>query len=950
MRPGLGLRLLGLLIAGVILSCGVLTYLIVRREKALLIGLNQKTSALLADSITTDLKAAMLEEDPAGVKRMLNGHKGLEGVRTSVFGSDGSLVYGDSDFGIPHDMFSSLKETLIERKDSLIFLKPLLNETACHKCHGVRDRLRGVVAVSLSTRKVAREVDATAEHMAVFAFLTAFLSGTSLIFVLRKMVLTPLTVIRDGSVRLRDGNLGHRIEVDRKDEFGTLAIAFNQMAGTIEAAQRGLEEAVHRRTKELRVVAELSQDVFRGDRTLKEIIGRFLVPVTRDLGYSFCALCLIDKETGTLHGEYERGTGDVFCSHVITLADDHPFTRILREAKPVIKRTGDVDLLLPPAHLAIVPLVSHRKRRCRDINVCTLSSCPAFDHADERCWLVADTLCRSPHSVRGKNKIFGCLHCEVFPLSGVLIVGDEREMGKSSLHSLEILASEIESAIENHAMIHEKKKDIQNLIRLHDTSVERIASVFMQELTASIVSAAASFANADAALLWLVKGADSLALQNSSLPDIGLIPLALSISGSFVGRSLIEARPLETVNTADVGCLDDLIAAHHFLYAATVPLKTKEAPIGCLTLLKKNDFFMTDSEKAIVTLFASQASAAITTARIYEELKAQKEFSEAIFNGALSGVMVLDGQGRVMKINQAGRDILQLDEDLSGQDITEIHPETRKMLLLAGISGKEVTITLKKGETRPIGFSNSPLIDKNGEEKGIIVVFRDLTEIKELQIQLRRKQHFDAMAKVISGVAHEVRNPLFAIQSITQILEGEIESAEHQTLIKALLKETYRMKNLIEELLLYSKPSRLNLSEVDLAKLLAEVKGYVRAKDETVIVSAEVPASSTVRADRDKLIQVLLNLVNNALGAGSKRLTISVTGGERSTVLALEDDGSGIRKEHMESIFDPFFTTKREGTGLGLPICRKIVEDHGGTIEIRSEEGRGTTAFVTFAA
>ncbi len=942
----LGTRLLGLLLIGVILAGGILTFLVVRRERKVLMEFNQETSSLLADSVTRSLKEAMLEKDPAIVRRMLSSHNAMEGVQASVFRNDGSLAYGDMEYRIPAGLLESLEETSLTSNGHLIFLKPLLNERECHGCHNAGDTLRGIVAIKISTEKVRREVDATARHMAVFAVFVALLGGSALVIVLRGMVLNPLTALRNGAVRIRDGDLSHRIRMERNDELGTLAISFNQMAENIQSAQKGLEDAVNRKTRELRVIAELSKDVLRGDITLKELIMKFLTPVTEDLGYSFCTLCLVDKETGLIRREYNHGLPETFCASGISLADDYPFVRILREARPAVKRAEDVGISYPQGNLAIIPLTSHQKKKCRDINFCPYTGCPAFNHPDERCWLIEGTFCRSPHSVRGKEKIYGCLHCDAFPLQGALIAGSTKDIGKSSLHSLEILAAEIESGIENYRLIDEKKKDIQNLIRLHDISTESIKSLHLQELGASIVSVAASFANADASVLWLVKDERVLCLQDSSIPDTSLVPPVIAIEDSFVGRAIAEGRPLETIRTAEVHCLKDFIDSNGFMYAAFIPLKGKFAAIGCLALFKKNDFFMTDSEKAIITLFASQAASAINTARVYEELKYQKEFSEAIFNSTVSGVMVLDKKGEIVRINQAGIDILDLGTVSQGLNLVDLYPETSEMLSLGSNPSKEVSVTLRSGEARPIGFANSLLLDKNGEEKGIIVVFRDLTEIKQLQAELRKKQHFETMGKIISGVAHEVRNPLFAIQSITQILGKEIESPQHQPLIQALLKEAYRMNNLMEELLLYSKPSRLALVDVDIGLLVEELRAYLRAKDKNVALSVHVPSAAVVRADKDKLIQVFLNLINNSLGAGSRRLEILANKTGREFVISLKDDGAGIKKADMERIFDPFFTTKREGTGLGLPICRKIVEDHGGSISIESEQGRGTTATV----
>jgi len=334
---------------------------------------------------------------------------------------------------------------------------------------------------------------------------------------------------------------------------------------------------------------------------------------------------------------------------------------------------------------------------------------------------------------------------------------------------------------------------------------------------------------------------------------------------------------------------------------------------------------------------------------LMEELSTQKEFSDAIYHNTPSGIMVLDKEGHILKINHPGADILELSpSEVMGTPLTTIYPEAKEMLTLDTHFGREILITLADGKTRPVGFTNSPLLDKDGMEKGIVIVFRDLIEIKELQAELRKKQHFEAMGKVISGVAHEIRNPLFGIQAIAQILERESESPQHQALISALLKETQRMRNLVDELLLYSRPSVLNLIEMDLDIFLAELKEFFRTKHHDKVLSINVPPLTRFRADKDKLMQVFMNLLENASGAGSKKIDITSEKRDGALRIAVKDDGAGIKPDALERIFEPFFTTKKEGTGLGLPICRKIMEAHRGTIEVESTMGTGTTFFLTF--
>ena len=111
-----------------------------------------------------------------------------------------------------------------------------------------------------------------------------------------------------------------------------------------------------------------------------------------------------------------------------------------------------------------------------------------------------------------------------------------------------------------------------------------------------------------------------------------------------------------------------------------------------------------------------------------------------------------------------------------------------------------------------------------------------------------------------------------------------------------------------------------------------------------------MPGLLTVKADRDKITQVFLNLLNNAVDAATKAISIYATASEDGVRIMVADDGEGIRPEDLDRVFDPFFTTKKGGTGLGLPICRKIVEDHGGTIELISSHGDGTAVTIHLAS
>lgn len=251
---------------------------------------------------------------------------------------------------------------------------------------------------------------------------------------------------------------------------------------------------------------------------------------------------------------------------------------------------------------------------------------------------------------------------------GVLIAGKTEDITKTSLHSIEILGSEIASAIENQRLI-EGKEDIVSLIRLHDVSVETIRDLDLNKLTQSIVSSATVFANMDASILWLMDGNKKLYPETVSNVEKELLPVSLTVEESFIGRSIEEERPIETIRTQDVECLSALIKRHGFLYMVSVPLKLKNSIFGCLTLFKKKDFFMTDAEKAVIQLFASQAAAAINTAQMYGELITERDFSEVVLTNMATGIMVLDSENRIIKLNPIGFEILKIKDYVVGKNL-----------------------------------------------------------------------------------------------------------------------------------------------------------------------------------------------------------------------------------------------------------------------------------------
>jgi PAS domain S-box-containing protein len=1032
---------------------------------------------MIADNLTFMM---MTSKTPQLITDNLNALSGGRKIEIGIVGQDGLPVFG-TELTIPRDIFESGEERHLIDGDKFSFFKPLANEARCLSCHPAEDKTRGMILIKSSMKEAQVSLAKTEKRLFLFALLLGLTSEAFLFVVLRRTILNPLETLRNGAERLKSGELSHRVALTSNDEIGELAASFNQMAGSIEESHITLEKAVDQRTTELRVIAQLSTEVFKGDNTITSILENCMSAITDKMGFEYAMFCSVDKETGILAHEITKGIVSGLCDMQILLSSDHPFAVSVVKARSTVNSCANLGLPGAFLNLAIIPVLSHQRKRCRDVLNCSFELCPGFAAAEERCWLIQGTFCRSPHSVSGKEKIFGCVYCPVFPVIGVVVAGKEGEISSSSSDSLEVLASQIASAIENKLLIDTKKENISKLIKLNDISVESL-QVPGDTIQESVVSSAAAFSNADAAILWLFNGDGRLQRTDLFSIDERYVRPFLPPDNPLIVRSLRDDCCTEITVMDNSSDLKELIDIYGFSYVSAIPLKSRSITLGCITLFRKKDILMTDSEKAIIMLFASQAAAALNTSMLYkslleseekyrmimndaadaivlynvegrvidvnkkaeeftgyskselllkhftefltadehataaeifsetlnkgtgiindlsllrrdstvmpidvsgsvveiggekilqtiirditerkktdrERLQYQKtlismnEFSDAIFNSSSTGIMVLTREGEALKINRVGAEILRLPvSGIIGKNLIDFYPEIKDMLLFDSDIGRELTITVSDGSSIPIGFTNSPLYHSSETQEGKVIIFRDLTEVKKLHAELRKKEHFETVTMIISGVAHEVRNPLFGITAIGQILEREVESPQHKALTEAMLKEAGRMKKLIDDLLLYTKPSSLIVQEIDAGIFFEELQHFARAKNKSIAFSFSLPPLFTFIADRDRILQVFLNLLNNAMESARTHVVISAMLINGQIEIRIVDDGPGIRADHVEKIFDPFFTTKKGGTGLGLPICKKIIEDHGGSITVDSDHGELTTFTVRLPA
>ncbi len=323
---------------------------------------------------------------------------------------------------------------------------------------------------------------------------------------------------------------------------------------------------------------------------------------------------------------------------------------------------------------------------------------------------------------------------------------------------------------------------------------------------------------------------------------------------------------------------------------------------------------------------------------------------EDIVRSLSSGLITIGTRGNVLAVNQAAVDMLDRpDTELIGRPVGAVLPGIDT--LLAGVDARAV---LRRGDLtvgdRAFGISVSPLRDNSDRLIGRVVNFQDLTELRQMEGQVKRAERLAAIGKLAAGIAHEIRNPLASISGSIELLRGA-PADDTGALMAIITREIERLNRMISDLLDYANPQPRERVPFDLAALVDEtLRVFIQDKTFDGVEVSLDPDSPTeglaMEGDPAKLRQVLWNLLRNAAeaaAAGGRHVTVKVGRGDDMAVVEILDDGAGMEPSVVEHVFEPFFTTTRKGTGLGLATSHNIVAEHGGRIQVVSEPGAGSS-------
>jgi two-component system nitrogen regulation sensor histidine kinase GlnL len=343
-----------------------------------------------------------------------------------------------------------------------------------------------------------------------------------------------------------------------------------------------------------------------------------------------------------------------------------------------------------------------------------------------------------------------------------------------------------------------------------------------------------------------------------------------------------------------------------------------------------------------------------------------------VLDAVLDGVVVLDEEGRVEFVNvEACRILGTSNEAAAGKSLSRIIPPDHPLsnavqsVLESGRAcvESELRITRERDGDLLLEVAASPLFEGDRRRSGAVLALRDRTIQHSLQQKASERERLSAFGRIAAGIAHEVKNPLGGIRGAAEILASRAADTKTRDTAELIVREVARIASLVDEMMVFTRGEDVRFAPTNIHRVLDDVLEIVSMDSlgkGVEFVRHFDPSIPEIIADADRLVQVFLNLVRNALQAldGSGTLTIHsrVSPGQRLTLengasvpmllVVVEDDGPGMEPEILEQLSTPLFTTRNEGTGLGLAVARHWISRHEGTLNIDSAPGAGTRASV----
>gem|GEM_PF-307069 len=498
------------------------------------------------------------------------------------------------------------------------------------------------------------------------------------------------------------------------------------------------------------------------------------------------------------------------------------------------------------------------------------------------------------------------------------------------------------------ALVRQVDRRINEIFSLQELSYILAESLRSDRIASQVARYVTRFLNSEGSAIAVTSGADGLriAAAEGSLARFAgseidgetpsLVLRALTSERIEVNRDSGERLPL----------LPDYPAGN----AAAAPLRAHGLTMGVLAVADRRAGGFSAEDLWLLSTVSTHVAVVLANSRLFEMVRQAKEEWETAFNAITEGIAVLDGEGRLSRGNGALARLL----DAPGQALlgrpfwaTVVgEGEGEDRLIGAARRGERPPPLVIRSTAlgRMVRLTAAPLAEP-AADGAVVVLVADVTQQRALEAQLIQSEKLAAVGQLVSGVAHELNNPLTSIAGLSEFLQErpELSPAEREHM-RVIHEQAERAGRIVRNLLTFARKGSPGTEAVDLNDMVqrtARLVAYELQLRGVLLVEAPAPGPLPVRGNRDELQQVLLNLVTNAgqavrdQGAASpKRITLSAAREGNQAVVRVRDTGPGVPEELVPQLFTPFFTTKEpgEGTGLGLSLSYRIVQAHGGQL------------------
>jgi two-component system sporulation sensor kinase A len=323
-----------------------------------------------------------------------------------------------------------------------------------------------------------------------------------------------------------------------------------------------------------------------------------------------------------------------------------------------------------------------------------------------------------------------------------------------------------------------------------------------------------------------------------------------------------------------------------------------------------------------------------------------------------------DNKSRWVRVNEFGRELYQLEHvDYIGKTDLELgafSPFFKEGFDQCFVSDEEAwqsgelmrveeSFMVPSGEQKSFDVLKIPLFYPNGDRKGLLTIGRDITQQKVAESMLIKQEKLSVVGELAAGIAHEIRNPLTSIKGLTQFMHETKNITDEY--VNVMISEIDRINQIAGELLALSKPQSRSYSETSLREIIQYVLHIMQPEallKDVQLIFCDDNNPKVIKGDRNELIQVFINFLKNAMEAmpNGGSIRIDTESDAEKVQITISDEGIGIPTERLNKIGEPFYTLKEKGMGLGLTISQKIIQQHHGTLELKSEEGVGTDVLV----